>query len=235
MAVAALIVGAGRGERFREGASAGDAPPKAFAQLRGRSLLERSAAALAAAPEVSAVVPVVAGEALGELARWAPGLAALDKVLPAVAGGAERQDSVRAGLEALPAGTEWVAVHDAARPLVRPEDVSRVIAEARRCGAAILALPMRDTLKRVRDGRIVATPPRHECWAAQTPQVFRIDWLREALDKASAAGVSGTDDAALIERLGLEVRVVEGDALNLKITTPEDLAVAEVWLAGREA
>jgi len=238
MAVAALLVGAGRGERFRRGQSAPELRPKAFVELAGRSLIERAASALAAVPELTAVVPVVAESALGRLSEWAPGLAALEKVLPAVAGGAERQDSVRAGLAALPPETALVAVHDAARPLVRPADVSRVVEVARGCGAAILALPVRDTLKRVREGRIIATPPRHECWAAQTPQVFRVDWLREALVKAEAAGVTGTDDAALVERLGLEVRVVEGDPRNLKITTAEDLAVAEAWLAslvGEEA
>jgi 2-C-methyl-D-erythritol 4-phosphate cytidylyltransferase len=113
---------------------------------------------------------------------------------------------------------------------VRAADVSRVVAEAERCGAAILAAPIPDTVKRVREGRIVGTPPRAECFAAQTPQVFRIEWLREALAKADADGVRGTDDAALVERLGVEVRVVPGPATNLKITTAADLALAEALL-----
>jgi 2-C-methyl-D-erythritol 4-phosphate cytidylyltransferase len=150
-----------------------------------------------------------------------------------VAGGAERQDSVRCGLEALPAEVTHVAVHDAARPLVRPGDVTRVVRAARSCGAALLAVPVRDTIKRVESGRVVATPPRSECYAAQTPQVFRIDWLRDALAKADADGVRGTDDASLVERLGVAVEVVEGDPANLKITSAEDLALAEVWLRRR--
>jgi 2-C-methyl-D-erythritol 4-phosphate cytidylyltransferase len=232
MSVAALVVGAGRGERFR--ASLRGAPERELAKgwqlLGGRPLLVHAAAALAAVPEVGCVLPVVAAEALADLERLAPGLRELPKLLPAVVGGAERQDSVRAGLEALPGGVHLVAVHDAARPLVRAADVSRVVAEAERCGAAILAAPIPDTVKRVREGRIVGTPPRAECFAAQTPQVFRIEWLREALAKADADGVRGTDDAALVERLGVEVRVVPGPATNLKITTAADLALAEALL-----
>ena len=152
---------------------------------------------------------------------------------PAVAGGAERQDSVRAGVDALPPEFDWVAVHDAARALVRPEAVSRVVAAAARSGAAILGAPVRDTLKRVSEGRIVETPDRSAFWAAQTPQVFRVELLREALAKAEAAGYQGTDDAALVERLGVPVHVVEGDPDNLKLTHPEDLAMAERILVAR--
>jgi len=235
MTVAALLVGAGRGERYR--ASLGGAPgcgplPKALASLGGSPLLVRAAAALAGAAAVEWVVPVVAPEILPDLPRLAPGLAKLPKLAAAVAGGAERQDSVRAGLAALPASVHLVAVHDAARPLVRSADVERVVREAEKWGAAILAAPIPDTVKRVREGRVVETPPRAECWAAQTPQVFRVDWLREALAKAESDGVRGTDDAALVERLGVTVRVVEGPPTNLKITTATDLAMAEALLAG---
>ena len=148
----------------------------------------------------------------------------------AVAGGRERQDSTRAGLAALPADVDLVAVHDAARPLVRPEDVERVVSAAREGGAALLAVPVRDTIHHVRDGLLAETPPRETCWAAQTPQAFRRDWLEEALAKAAAEGTVGTDDAGLVRALGVPVRVVEGDPRNLKITTWEDLAVAEAWL-----
>jgi 2-C-methyl-D-erythritol 4-phosphate cytidylyltransferase len=235
MTVAALVVGAGRGERFRasEGGGPGTAaqPPKALARLGGRSLLERSAAALAAAPEIDLVVPVVAAEVLSRLPEWAPDLAAIAKLAPPVAGGEERHDSVRAGLAALPPDVAWVAVHDAARPLVRPEDVSRVVRAALETGAAILAVPCADTVKRVRDGRVVETPPRSECWAAQTPQVFRRDWLAEAHEKAAAEGIFGTDDASLVERLGMQVTVVPGDPANRKVTRAEDLALLEAALA----
>jgi 2-C-methyl-D-erythritol 4-phosphate cytidylyltransferase len=224
MRVAAVLVGAGRGDRL------GAAVPKAFVRLAGRPLLVRAAEALAACPAVDCVQPVVPAEALARLADWAPGLAGVARCRPAVAGGAERQESVRRGLEALPAGVEWVAVHDAARPLVRPEDVARVVEAARRHGAALLATPLHDTVKRVRDGLVRETPPREECYAAQTPQVFRTEWLREGLARAAAEGRGATDDAALVEALGLPVHVVEGDPTNVKITTAVDLAWAEAWL-----
>jgi len=221
MSVAALVLAAGRGERF------GQRVPKAFVALAGRPLLLHALAGIAAAPVIARVVPVIAR---ADLARWEglrPELAAIPKLAAPAFGGAERQDSVRAGLEALPGGVEWVAVHDAARPFVRPDAVARVVAAARASGAAILAAPVADTIKRVRSGRVVETPPRSECWAAQTPQVFRVELLREALAKASALGRVATDDSQLVEWLGVPVAVVEGDADNWKLTRPEDVPEAE--------
>jgi 2-C-methyl-D-erythritol 4-phosphate cytidylyltransferase len=138
---------------------------------------------------------------------------------------------MQAGLAALASDVTLVAVHDAARPFVRAEDVTRVLEAARRVGAALLAVPVTDTIKRVREGRVVETPDRSECWAAQTPQAFRTEILREAMAKAWAAGVRATDDVQLVERLGLPVAVVPGFAGNVKITRPEDLVLAEAWLA----
>jgi 2-C-methyl-D-erythritol 4-phosphate cytidylyltransferase len=181
------------------------------------------------------VVPVVAR---ADLHRWAalrPALAVIPKLADPVVGGAERQDSVAAGLASLPADVTHVAVHDAARPLVRPEAVERVVRAALRDGAAILAAPVRDTIKRVRAGRVVETPERSECFAAQTPQVFRLEILREALAKATLDARVGSDDAQIVEALGVAVTVVDGDVDNLKITHAEDLVVAErVLLARRE-
>lgn len=227
MQTVVLVLAAGRGERL------GGTTPKGFVRLRGRTLLERSVAAMLAAPEVDCVQPVVPAAQLRDGGRL--GLPDDPRILTPIPGGAERQDSVALGLAALPASVVWVAVHDAARCLVAPGDVSRVIAAARADGAALLAVPAHDTIKRVRDGRVVETPPRHECWAAQTPQVFRADLLREALAKARAEGVVGTDDAQLVERLGVAVRVVEGSARNLKITRPEDLLLAERLLEADDA
>jgi 2-C-methyl-D-erythritol 4-phosphate cytidylyltransferase len=225
MSVAALVLAAGRGERL------GSPLPKAFVSLAGTPLLLHTLAALARVPEIDRVVPVVAAadraryEALGAM------LARIPKLTPAVTGGAERQDSMQAGLAALGSEVTLVAVHDAARPFIRAQDVARVLAAAREVGAALLAVPVSDTIKRVRAGRVVGTPERSECWAAQTPQVFRADLLREALAKAIAAGVQATDDVQLVERLGLPVAVVAGDPGNLKITRPEDLVLAELRLA----
>lgn len=241
MTVAALVVGAGRGERLRaslSGPAAGRTPcspgppvPKALVPLAGRALLAHACQALARCACVTRVVAVVPPGLEGRAREALCGVEPAAKLMEPVAGGAERQDSVEAGLARLEADTGWVLVHDAARPLVAAEDVERVVAAARESGAALLAIPASDTLHRVREGRLVETPPRRELWAAQTPQVFRIDWLREALTKARAEGVQGTDDAALVARLGVEVRVVEGDPANRKITTAADLAFAEAWLA----
>jgi 2-C-methyl-D-erythritol 4-phosphate cytidylyltransferase len=229
MRVAALVVAAGRGERL------GHPLPKAFVPLAGRPLLLHALGALAEVPSIDCIVPVLAAADLGRWRELEPAWRRIPRLAPAVAGGAERQDSVRAGLEALGADFEWVAVHDAARPLVRPEAVARVIEAARAEGAAILAVPVCDTIKRVQAGRILDTPSRSQLCAAQTPQVFRAALLREALAKAGAEGFRGTDDAELVERLGVRVRVVEGDPQNLKITDPPDLEAAAQWLARRVA
>lgn len=227
MRVAAVVVAAGRGERF------GQALPKAFVPLAGRPLILHAVEALLAVPEVVCLQPVVAEAELERFRELAAGVS--ERLADAVAGGAERQDSVAAGLAALPPDVDLVAVHDAARALVRPAAVARAIQVAAREGAAILAAPVRDTIKRVVGTRIVETPERAACWAAQTPQVFRTQLLREALAKAAAEGFRGSDDAELVERLGVAVHVVEGDPDNLKLTHPEDLALAELLLAQRGA
>ena len=226
--VAALVLAAGRGRRL------GDELPKAFVRLRGSTLLERSLGALAAVPEVDQVTAVIAPEDAERFARLCfelPVEQRLARLTDPVSGGAERQDSVRAGLRSLADDVEWVVVHDAVRCLIGRDEVTAVIAAARETGAAILALPSSDTIKRVDAGWIVDTPDRSGCWAAQTPQVFRTALLREALEKAAAEGFRASDDALLVERLGARIRVVEGRPSNLKITWRGDLAVAEAWLA----
>ncbi len=238
MRVAALVLAAGLGRRLRRSlASAGggageELPPKAFLPVGGRSLVERSLLRMAQVRAIGTLVPVVPEPWLGRFQALAESLTAIDGLAPAVAGGAERQDSVAAGLAALPDDVTHVAVHDAARPLVPAADVARVVEVALEHGAAFLAAPVADTIHRIEAGHLRETPPREGLWAALTPQVFRVDWLREALAKARAEGVHGTDDAALVARLGVEVRVVEGDPINRKITTTADLAWAESVLQG---
>jgi len=226
MTLAALVLAAGRGERL------GHALPKAFVPLSGIPLVQRSIETLAQVAQIERIVPVVPAADLERFASLAPHIRSAGKLVAAVEGGAQRSDSTAAGLAALPRGVEWVAIHDAARCLVDADEVARVCQAARETGAAILAEPVRDTIKRVRDGQIVETPLRAECWAAQTPQVFRLSLLREALEKAQAEGFAGTDDASFVERLGTAVRVVRGSSRNLKITLPDDLARAEALLAG---
>lgn len=205
----------------------GSPVPKAFVLLAGRSLLERSIRTLTSVQAVQLVQPVVARDALS---RYAALTVDDPKIAAPVPGGEERQDSVLAGLRALPPTVEWVAVHDAARCLVTVGEVEAVLAGARDTGAAILACPASDTIKVVRDGFVEESPPRHVCWIAQTPQVFRRRLLQEAVEKAVAEGFSGTDDAQLVARLGIRVRVVQGQPSNLKITEPSDLATARAWL-----
>jgi 2-C-methyl-D-erythritol 4-phosphate cytidylyltransferase len=222
VSVAAILLCAGRGERLGAGL------PKATVPLAGRPLFAWSLETLERCAGIDAIVVVGPVRTLRELLA-AAGLAPA-RVVAWVEGGAERQHSVARGLAALPAGCDLVAVHDCARALVSEAVVERAVSAARAHGAAIAAVPLADTLKRVEDGAITGTPPRSGLWCAQTPQVFRRDWLEAA--HAAAAGTA-TDDAALVEALGHTVHVAEGEALNFKITTPGDLALAERWLAGR--
>lgn len=224
MSVAAILLCAGRGERL------GAEVPKAMAPLAGRPLFTWSLQALQRAPEVEAIVVVGAVRTLRELLSASGGSHL--KIHAWVEGGAERQHSVARGLGATPETATHVAVHDCARALVSPAVIARSIAAARTHGAAIAAIPLADTLKRVEGDTIVGTPSRAGLWRAQTPQVFRRDWLVAAHERASDVA---TDDAALIEALGHPVHVAEGDALNFKITTPDDFALAERWLAGAAA
>jgi 2-C-methyl-D-erythritol 4-phosphate cytidylyltransferase len=224
MSVTAILLCAGRGERLGAGL------PKATVSLAGRPLFTWSLETLQRAACVDSIVVVGPSRVLRELLA-ASGLAAA-KVVAWVEGGEERQHSVARGLAALPEGCDLVAVHDCARALVSEAVVTRAVAAGREHGAAIAAVPLADTLKRVESGAITGTPPRAGLWCAQTPQVFRRDWLEAA---HAAAGATATDDAALVEALGHVVRVAEGEVLNFKVTTPGDHALAGAWLAGRAA
>jgi 2-C-methyl-D-erythritol 4-phosphate cytidylyltransferase len=148
-----------------------------------------------------------------------------------VVGGAERQDSVRIGIEALDAATEVVAVHDAARPFVSPVSVRHCLEEAYEYSAATVAIPAVDTILQVsEDGFLEHTPDRARMWACQTPQAFRVDAIRAAHEAAERAGHTATDDASLIRWHGGSVKIVMGTAHNIKVTTPADLTLAEMWL-----
>ena len=214
---AAIIVAAGRGERMA-GAD------KLWAPVAGRPLLAHTIAAFEACGAIDRVVLVVAKENL-ERGRELAG--AFATVRDVVAGGATRQESVRAGLDALD-DAAWVVVHDGARPLVTPDLIERGFEAARETGAACCALPAPDTVKEANEaGAIARTLDRSRLWLAQTPQVVRYDLLVEAHRRAEGLA---TDDAALVEALGVEVRLYEGSPRNLKVTTPDDLAIAEALL-----
>lgn len=214
MRVVALIPAAGSGSRL------GEERPKAFVELAGRTLLEWSASAARASGAVDEVVVVVPEDLVDEARRLLPDARV-------TAGGAERSDSVRAGLAGVDA--DFVLVHDAARCLTPPELFVRVVDELRAGAQAVVpGLPVTDTLKRVDDsGRVLGTADRAELRAVQTPQGFAVDVLR----RAHAGGADATDDAGLIEALGVDVRVVPGDPTAFKITTPFDLRIARLMCA----
>lgn len=204
--------------------------PKLLLDLNGRSMLERCASAFLRHDAVGEIVAVVP-ETLLEAARGA--LRALHPPrgarLAAVSGGATRQESVRLGLAALERGLGYVAVHDVARPVVTAALIGRVLDAARAHGAAIPALPIRDTVKEVDGARVVRSVPRERLWGAQTPQIF----ARDILARAHALGrerSDATDDAALVEAAGAAVVVVPGEPSNVKITEPADLRVARSLL-----
>jgi 2-C-methyl-D-erythritol 4-phosphate cytidylyltransferase/2-C-methyl-D-erythritol 2,4-cyclodiphosphate synthase len=219
------VVAAGRGARF------GGEQPKQYAMLAGRPLLHHSLAALAGHPAVAGVRAVIHADDLALYERAAEGLALLDHV----PGGASRQDSVRLGLESLEElAPERVLIHDGARPLLPTEVIDRVLRALDRTPGAIAALPLTDTLKREQDGLIADTVARQGLWRAQTPQGFHYPAILAAHWDAhrTAKGAELTDDAAVAERAGLPVALVEGSPRNLKVTTPEDLARAEALLTG---
>ena len=214
----AIIVAAGAGKRFGE--------PKQFAYVRAKPVLEWTLERFEAHPEVEAVVLVLPDEQDLKHYRMRYG-----KILDIVRGGEKRQDSVWQGFRLLTAAApEVVLVHDGARPLVGPDLISRVIAAARAVGAAVPVVPIEDTIKEVRDGRVAGTVDRTRLARAQTPQGFRYDVLKKALDAARRDRFYGTDEAALVERLGLAVAAVAGDPRNIKITTPLDIPIAEALL-----
>jgi len=219
-----ILVAAGRGERM------GADRPKAFLSLGGQPLLLRSALTFEASPSVGGVVGVVPAGDQGAAREL---LAPVSKLVAVVPGGDRRQDSVLQGLKALPDGFEGVVlVHDAARPLVEVDLVESVVRAAEEDGAALPVLPLTDTVKRVRDGRVEETLDRSELGAAQTPQGFRLDLLVSAYEAAFRDRVTVTDEAMAVERVGRPVRAVPGSPRNRKITTPEDLAWAESLLRG---
>jgi 2-C-methyl-D-erythritol 4-phosphate cytidylyltransferase len=220
-----IIVAAGKGERM------GRELPKPFLPLCGPPLLIHTLRAVTQSPLITKIILVVAPEREAFCRNLLSGYAPLHIPITLVHGGAERQDSVRLGLAALDSTSEIVAIHDAARPFLDREILERSIETAAEYGGALVAVPARDTIKRVaEDGTVLETILRQHLWLAQTPQTFRVPLIREAHARAVAEGVTATDDAALIERLGKPIKVVLGNQRNFKITTPEDLRFAEVLL-----
>jgi len=217
MTIVAIVPAAGAGKRL------GTEIPKAFLEVAGRSIFSHTIGRLDAAAEIARyVVPIPSG-----MKKEAERLRSREMtagVIEFVEGGANRTRSVAAALARVGQACELVLVHDAVRPLVEPEVVRATIEAARRTGAAIAAAPCTDTVKEADRSRVVRkTLPREGLWLVQTPQAFRVELLRRAYDEAERLDLEATDDSALVERLGTEVRIVPSSPLNLKITTAPDL------------
>ncbi|MBI2869900.1 MAG: 2-C-methyl-D-erythritol 4-phosphate cytidylyltransferase [Chloroflexi bacterium] len=213
----AIIVAAGESRRM-------NGIDKMFAPLGGRPLLARTLQPFQDSPLVDTIILVVHAGRL-EKCRRLVAEEGFAKVSEVCEGGARRQDSVTAGL-ARAGRSAWVIVHDGARPLVTPGIIADGLQSARETGAAVAAVPVKDTIKIAGDDRIVrATPPRNEMWSAQTPQVFRFDIINDACRRA---GREVTDDASLVEQAGYRVKLYMGSYENIKVTTPDDLALARL-------
>ena len=211
------------------GARMGSRRPKQYLPLgRGRvPILVATLRALGRARDLAGIVVAVPVAHVAETRRLLERFR-VPRVRDVVAGGADRQESVWRGLQRVPEDAEWIVVHDAVRPFITGALVDAVRAAAAG-GAATCGMPVRETVKRVREGSVEATVDRQSLWLTQTPQVFRRALLWEAHEKARRDAFAGTDDAVLVERLGVAVAMVPGLAQNLKITTPQDLKTARAW------
>lgn len=221
---AALVVAAGKGQR------SGLNVPKQFHNLAGKPLILYCLEAFESFSFISEIVLVLPAEFL-HVTAVKKDLARFSKLSQIVAGGEERQDSVMNGLEALSPDVEYVAIHDGARPFPPKKATEQAILASQECGAAILAIPVTDTVKQSdADGFILDTIARRALWLAQTPQVFRKDLIIEAHRETRRRGAALTDDAGAVQLLGRPVRLVEGSRNNIKITVNEDFEIATRYL-----
>jgi 2-C-methyl-D-erythritol 4-phosphate cytidylyltransferase len=222
----AIVVAAGKGTRM------GGNQPKQFLELGGVPIIIHTLRRFEQCDSINEVIIVLPADATAGFSSLAEKFG-LSKVSQVVAGGATRAQSVRGGLDAI--GTaEIVAVHDGVRPFVTAHEIDRVVEAARENGAAVLVSPVSDTIKEIADDFVTRTLPRGTLRRALTPQCFHYDILKRAykrLDEIEAEGVDVSDDSLLVERLGLQVAIVEGSPRNVKITNEEDLALAEMLFA----
>jgi len=220
--VSAIIVAAGKGIRMK------GTMRKQYLDLSERPVLAHSIMAFDSCSQVAEIYLVVPKEDIEYCQNKILSLLDLKNQINLVHGGAKRQDSVYNGLQSIDKDTETVVIHDGVRPLIHPEELKECILGSKKYGACILGTPASDTLKRVdKSGIIEATLPRENIWLAQTPQAFQYDLILKAHETARRDGYVGTDDASLVERLGADVKIINGSRFNIKITQKEDLAVAK--------
>ncbi len=224
----ALIPAAGQGRRMKSYLN------KQFILLKGMPIIVHTLRVFQDAGVISDIVLVCAS---GEEEYYRQEILLNYEILKptvVVAGGSERQDSVYCGLKAINESSDFVMIHDGARPLLTADLINRLAEEVKVTGAVVAGVPVKDTIKRTDAGGIITdTLTREKLWSIQTPQVFRLDLIKQAHEQAKAAEFLGTDDAALVERLGVPVKVIPGSYENIKITTPEDIVVAEAILKRR--
>jgi 2-C-methyl-D-erythritol 4-phosphate cytidylyltransferase len=219
----AIVVAAGSGKRF------GAEKPKQFFELAGKPVVVHTLLAFENCASIDEIVLVLAENEINDF-RQTRAQDGFGKLKIIVAGGNTRAASVWNGLKEVSPNTEIVAVHDGARPLVTPEEITRTIEKARETGAAILVAPITDTTKEIAGDKIVGTIERTRLRRALTPQCFRIEILRRAFEGFTDLNESATDESFLVEKLGVAVSIVEGSPRNIKITVPEDLVLAEILL-----
>ncbi len=221
MKTVAIIVAGGLGTRIK-----GDLP-KQFMRLGDRPILAHTVQKFEACDLIDEIILVVPEDYLGHCSQAIVDKFNFKKATKIVSGGKERQDSVYSGLTACPGNTSIVAIHDAVRPFISIEKISESVNLCREKKAVILAVQPKDTVKRGEGDSVVTTLDRAKLWLTQTPQVFEYKLILQAYEKAQEDGFVGTDDSVLVERLGSEVVILEGDYENIKITTAQDLATAE--------
>lgn len=224
---AAIIPAAGQGKRMGLGIN------KQFLMLEGRPVLAHTLQVFENEDEIAEIVVVAHSQEIAKTERLVADYG-FTKVKKVVTGGAERQHSVYQGLLNISPFYRWVVVHDGARPLLSSELLRATLSVARQHGAAIAAVPVKDTIKKVVDQTVSETLDRAKLWAVQTPQAFAREVLKTAYDRAFQAGLIATDDAALVEKSGYQVQIVSGNYENIKITTPEDLEIAKIFLNRRD-
>ncbi|MCH8304101.1 MAG: 2-C-methyl-D-erythritol 4-phosphate cytidylyltransferase [Candidatus Marinimicrobia bacterium] len=227
MSVSAVIVAAGNSKRMDDGID------KLAVELNGKPLLAWTISRFESTEIIDEIIVVTREDEIEKVKELTLS-EGFRKVSSIIKGGAFRQQSTQNGLNATSDDSTVVLVHDGARPLIRTSDIERIAESAEENGAALLALPSKESVKEVHDGRVTKTLPRESIWLAQTPQGFRKELLQKALSDAEKEGYVGTDEASLVERIGEEVAVVEGHSSNIKVTVSSDIGVVRSLLEGEE-
>jgi len=224
----AVIVSAGKGHRFMEGKK------KQFYFLGEKPILAHTLDKFEASPLIRSILLVVGQEDMNYCLKEIIEKYRYQKISQVVPGGKRRQESVKNGIDSLPKDVEIVVIHDGVRPFVTKEMIEESIRSAVRFGAVVMAMPVKETIKMAHsDGTVLQTLDRESLWQVQTPQTFQAKVIKEAYYKATEESFIGTDDASLVERLGLKVHILPGSYTNIKITTPEDWMLANLFLKNK--